>query len=244
MLAPITIRYGVSAKRPSLMAAEVCDTFGLRADEPPLTVCENLVLDVQPHELVLFTGPSGSGKSSILRAVAAQLHAVDATALLLPDAPLAEALPGTVQERLSTLAACGLGEARLMLRTPGELSDGQLARYRLAYALATTAAPLACDEFTALLDRPLAKVLAFGVRKLVSRTQRGLLVATAHEDIAEDLQPDVHIRCAGDGGISVSRADAKKKRSPLAETSGCRPVPTPTGRISLGGITAATTSAS
>src|SRR5207248_3324090 len=40
------------------------------------------------------------------------------------------------------------------------------------------------DEFTATLDRPLAKVVAFNLRKLVSRTGVGVLAATTHEDVA------------------------------------------------------------
>ena len=61
--------------------------------EPLLSrvIAENLTLDVRPGDLVLFTGPSGSGKSSLLRAVGAQLGARDAAALELPDVPLIDA---------------------------------------------------------------------------------------------------------------------------------------------------------
>src|SRR5262249_23166002 len=156
-----------------------------------------------------------SGKSSLLRAAAEQLGAVDAFALPLPDAPLIDALPGTIDERLATLAGCGLSEARLLLRTPAELSEGQRYRFRLAFALAVTVANrqstvegrdvpstvadvprthpseparqlptgdwLLADEFTAALDRTLAKVVAFNLRKLASRTGVGVLAATTYE---------------------------------------------------------------
>ena len=59
----------------------------------------------------------------------------------LPDVPLIDALRGPVEDRLATLAGCGLGEARLLLRTPGELSEGQRYRFRLAYALASRRSP-------------------------------------------------------------------------------------------------------
>lgn len=213
MLAPITIRYDFAPKRRSLAGAEAADLFGLSEHEPAHTVCENLTLDVRPGDLVLFVGPSGSGKTSIMRAVASQLHALDALALPLPDVPLIDALPGAVEERLSALAACGLSEARLLMRTPSELSEGQRYRFRLCAGFASlTSCPsphapcpfLSIDEFTAALDRTLAKVVAFNVRKLATRTGVGLLCATTHEEVTGDLNPDVIVRC-DDGRVAAER---------------------------------------
>src|SRR5439155_6997097 len=98
------------------------------------------------------------------------------------------------------------------------------------------------DEFTATLDRPLAKVVAFNLRKLVSRTGVGVLAATTHDDVADDLNPDLWVKCAGDSAIMVERWDAKKKMCRSRTTCGCRMAPDPTGRTSRGGITGATTS--
>ncbi len=263
MLAPITIRYPFRAVRRSLATAEVCDLFGVGEAEPPHVIADNLTLDIRPGDVVLFTGPSGSGKSSLMRAVGEQLNAVDAMSLTLPDVPLVDALPGSLEQRLGLLAACGLGEARLMLRSPAELSDGQRYRFRIAYAMSlVTSHPsfgkqgsgsalmtndcspmtVLCDEFAAVLDRTLAKVLAFNVRKLAHRTGVGVLCATTHDDLIPDLNPDVVVRCHGDGVIDVTREPAKKNGSASPTNSGCLTAPRPTGRTSLGGITARTTS--
>lgn len=241
MLAPVTIRYPFRAVRRSLATAEVCDLFGVGEAEPPHVVAENFTLDVGPGEVVLFTGPSGSGKSSLMRAAGEQVHAVDAVALPLPDVPLVDALPGPIEERLGLLSACGLGEARLMLRAPSELSDGQRYRFRIAVALTARPPFILLDEFAAVLDRTLAKVLAFNVRKLADRTGVGVLCATTHDDLTADLNPDVLVRCHGDGVIDVTRKPIKKNARSVSPTnSGCPTAPRPTGRTSFGGITART----
>jgi ABC-type lipoprotein export system ATPase subunit/GNAT superfamily N-acetyltransferase len=212
-LSPITIRYPLRPVRRSLWTNQVLDLFGLEEEQGPYTVAEEVTLDVQAGDIVLLTGGSGSGKSSLLRAVGAQLGAIDAWGVELPQVPLIEAVPGaTLQERLEWLSGCGLGEARLLLRCPDELSEGQRYRFRLALGLSrvveqgqNTQRPrwLMADEFTATLDRTSAQVTAYNLARLARRQQVGLLLATTHEDITEDLQPDLLVQCEQSGVVRV-----------------------------------------
>ena len=217
-MTPITIQNAFRPVRRSLATGRIADLFGLAAEQPAHIIAENIALDIRPGDLVLFTGPSGSGKSSLLRAAGDQLGAVDAMSLELPEVPMIDAMPGTIEERLSALAACGLSEARLLLRTPSELSDGQRYRFRLAMARSRERLVVA-DEFAANLDRTLAKVLAFNLRKLVTRTGVGMLLATTHEDLAADLRPDLHVRCHGDGDIRQVRNDSARESRPISFAS-------------------------
>jgi hypothetical protein len=307
----VSVSHDFLPKQPSVRSSQVMDHFGITFEQGRHIIAEGLQLPIEPGQVVLFTGASGSGKSSLMRAAAGELArmsigvteslldpdketrepddkrtALIATAdapgppvalspcrdeslskpakalvlnlddLQLPATLLVDALNLPAAEAMNLLSTCGLGEAHLMLRTPAELSDGQRYRFRLALALSQSPQWVVADEFTATLDRTLAKVIAYNIRRLAARTGVGFLLATTHEDVTHDLAPDVHIRCRLDGEIQVTRANAnpadadqpaankKKVPSPSPATSGSPPRPATTGRISLGGITAATISAS
>lgn len=237
----ISVGYDFLPKTMSLRACAVMDHFGVGFETGRHLIAEELELPIQPGDVVCFTGQSGSGKSSLMRAAAGELPGVlDIDSLELGEAILVDALGGSFAEAARWLSACGLGEAQLMLRRPGELSDGQRYRFRLALALSRKPRWILADEFTATLDRTLAKVIAFNLRRLAHNAETGFLLATTHEDILEDLQPSVHVRCNLDGAIVAERAECKKKESALVRTCGLARGPNPTGRISLGGIIAAT----
>ena len=172
----LTVRYEFLPKRHSLNTAVVMDHFGVDFEQGQHVVAEGVELDVRPGDVVLFVGPSGSGKSSLLRATAKELAGDAGEAgvvwidrLALPEVPVVDGLGLPAAEGMGLLTACGLGEAQLMLRAPSELSDGQRYRYRLALALARRPGWVVADEFCANLDRVLAKVVAFNVRRLADK---------------------------------------------------------------------------
>ncbi|MGH7199339.1 MAG: ATP-binding cassette domain-containing protein, partial [Planctomycetaceae bacterium] len=186
----LTVSYDFLPKRPSSHAAIVMDHFGIGFETGRHVIAEGLELPVRPGDVVLFTGPSGSGKSSLLRAAAKELRAerpearagesrverpearagelpsgsaspaldsglltldslIDIDSLALGERILVDALSGPIDETLRLLASCGLGEAQLLLRTPGELSEGQRYRFRLALAISQRPRWIVADEFSA-----------------------------------------------------------------------------------------------
>lgn len=192
---------------------EVCWDFGVPAREAPFSVVDGLRVELRAGSILLVTGPSGSGKSSVLSALADEVGAVrwvgrgrfeENRAIVDAVAPRKE-----LRTALEILTACGLGEPRLWLRRYGDLSDGEKFRAALARVVgeamsSTEHAPIFCDEFASVLHRRAAKAMAYNLRKLVTRAGLILVVATAHEDIIEDLRPDKVVRL---GGCDANVAD-------------------------------------
>jgi ABC-type ATPase involved in cell division len=191
----------------------ICHQFGLAPHPSTTILVDNLSIPLASSQILFVTGPSGTGKSATLRCVAGQLadraiwvsqQQPDSKSAIVdqvaPDRPPAKAI--------SILTACGLGEPRLWLRRYADLSDGEQFRVRLAMAVGHAMArqvavksPLAsvliADEFCAILHRRLARAMAYNLRKLITASGLSLIVATTHDDLQADLQPDLLLRLGG-----------------------------------------------
>jgi ABC-type ATPase with predicted acetyltransferase domain len=101
----------------------------------------SLLRSLRAGDVALLTGPSGGGKSAILRAIGTSqprpciLRAPTPEELRARDRAVIDLFPRlSLQETLRTLARAGLAEARLFTLKPRDLSEGQL--HRLACATA------------------------------------------------------------------------------------------------------------
>ncbi|MBN2019999.1 MAG: ATP-binding cassette domain-containing protein [Sedimentisphaerales bacterium] len=185
--------------------------FGLTLDRlKNAASIHKAVLEVREGDIVYITGPSGSGKSVLLRELLNEIPAGERISIDEIELPADRAavdcihfgqtgqtcLTGQTKalstvETLRLLSICGISDAFCMLIPPANLSEGQKYRFRLACCLASGKKYVFADEFASSLDRITAAVIAYNVRKFAKRTGVTFVLASSHEDILADLQPDV-----------------------------------------------------
>ena len=176
-------------------------------------------IDVSPGSVTVIVGPSGSGKSSMLRGLADAcgvrgVRVVSAPTRVRGDRPVCDLCGCAPVGAMRLLGDVGLGDARSMVRAYGELSEGQRARVRIALGvrraqrIARTGAPvvLVLDEFGSNLDGLTARSVAMSVRRTVQRGP-GLacVVATTRDDVVEHFAPAECIELHGAGSARVRR---------------------------------------
>lgn len=175
---------------------EVAEAFGLGLEEKHFTIYDNLELYINQGDIVYITGSSGSGKSQLLKILYEQMSPLKPTnidSVSFEDKPLIDQIGNDTNEAIRILSAAGLNDAHLFIRSPNQLSDGQLYRFRIAKLIESGSKAWFADEFGAVLDRTTAKLVAFNLRKQAQRAKATVVVATTHKDLREELAPHLYI---------------------------------------------------
>ncbi|MCC6423115.1 MAG: ATP-binding cassette domain-containing protein [Phycisphaerales bacterium] len=159
----------------------------------------------QPGQLHLITGPSGSGKSLLLRRLRRRWHRefsiYDLDATKLPRSPTIECFSQLhLEDALHLLSRVGLAEAHTWILPTHHLSQGQQWRLKLAIALmnlrnASRPAILFADEFAGCLDPLTARIISHTLRRQVHTFNLRVLIATSRNDLLNALQPDHVTQC-------------------------------------------------
>jgi ABC-type ATPase with predicted acetyltransferase domain len=175
---------------------KVAEAFGIGLEDKEFIVYKGLELTVHQGDVIYVTGQSGSGKSCLLRSIAAGLaedglKVASIDAVDLDDRPIIDQLGTDMADATRLLAQAGISDAYLFIRKPSELSDGQRYRLKLAKLLETDADVWVADEFGAVLDRITAKVVAHNLQKVSRKAGKTVVIATTHTDLVEELGPDL-----------------------------------------------------
>jgi uncharacterized protein len=193
---------------PNVIACE--EMFGIGADsEQTVQIVDDLKIRISPGDVVYVTGGSGAGKSTVLSLLRDRIAgAIDLRDIELPaDQPAVDCFEGGLSKSLHWLSLSGLSDIFALLRRPEQLSDGQRYRLRLAMAMAKKPEVIFIDEFCNHLDRIAAAMTSVGVRKFADHYGTTFVVATAHDDILEDLSPNVVVvvEAGGKGQVYYPR---------------------------------------
>ena len=174
--------------RPTLSCIVEIDDVTLKACEPFDYVFDGTSKFVLPKfevprdfTLGLIVGPSGSGKSSILKRY-------------FPEEPSLQwdfkksVVSQIGDDATAKLSAVGLNSVPSWVKPRHVLSNGEGFRADLARRIRSNSV---VDEFTSVVDRTTAKAASVGLRRLIDRYKyTGVVLSSCHYDIIEWLQPD------------------------------------------------------
>ncbi len=173
----------------------VQQAFGISPEEIRSTVIQGLSLTVEPAEIVLVVGSSGSGKTSLLNLLITQpgtnpnLHIKGRIGLpygarvgtfqpIRSSRPLIDVVGAKdVRFGLYLLGLAGLSEPFLYLKRFQELSKGQQYRAMLAQLITSMTNVWVADEFCTNLDLVTANVVAHNVQKIARKLGTTVIAA-------------------------------------------------------------------
>ena len=176
--------------------SSVCRMFGLTIDRlTERCLTHECRLEIEAGDIVYLTGPSGAGKSVLLAELEKSIPVADrinlAQIALPSDKTLIDCIEGSLLDGLQLLSTAGLSDCFCILNQPKNLSAGEKYRFCLAMALAAGKQFVFADEFCSELDRITAAVISSRLRTFAKRSGTTFVLASSHQDIMLDLEPDV-----------------------------------------------------
>ena len=182
-----------------------------------LTLVEDLSVTVAPGQTLAVTGASGTGKTTLLRAISG-LSDTDAGSIARPEGRLSQVfqeprlIPWYSAHRNISLVVGGptpdltavqwlerVGLASAGHLPPARLSGGMRQRVSIARALSTDPSLLLVDEPFSALDRPLAKALRADLIELLADQDVVTVWVTHDPDEAEEVS-HLHLHLDGPPG--------------------------------------------
>jgi len=183
----------------SQKAIEVCNRFQYSAKEKILYDD----VDFEPEGLVLITGKSGSGKSTILKELAAKYQYEPVLEIENVEARVIDLIALNLSDTISILSKAGLSEVPLFLTKYKDLSTGQKYRFDIVYSIVNGCRRLVLDEFCAYLDTTTAQTCAYNFQRLFREKNVSVIAATCRTDLNEFFKADYNLQISDDEKINI-----------------------------------------
>lgn len=198
----VSVKYKVqnsSTKRTNI----VKEVFGVDVEHAFSTIFRNFSLKIEPGDVVLITGASGSGKSTIIRLLTSKLsllereldiegkiHGKYMQNIELLNVSFDNSLPlieqikkdGNIDKAIEILNSVGLSEAHLYIKCTNQLSDGQKYRFAVAKLCDSKKSLWIADDFASSLNSEMAAIVSKGLRKLAYKMGTTLVLAAPHTE--------------------------------------------------------------
>ncbi|MBN2588477.1 MAG: hypothetical protein JXA96_01340 [Sedimentisphaerales bacterium] len=195
---------------------DICKMFGLTIDRlRQQQKTHSCTINIRPEDVIYITGPSGSGKSILLRELENAISPKDRINISQIELPSDKTVIDCMNEgllvSLQLLSTAGLSDCFCILNQPANLSDGEKFRFKLAMALSQKKKYIFADEFSSELDRVTACSISYKLRRFAKQNSTTFILASSHQDMLMDLAPDILITRESAGQTYVTYKDIRRQ---------------------------------